>query len=83
MWQSTRTDWRDISRIACPTLVVIGENGIVGRKLGEELTERLRHGSLAVIPNTGHVVHWQNLDATLAAVRPFLSAHLPSRKPGE
>jgi pimeloyl-ACP methyl ester carboxylesterase len=24
MWQSTRTDWRDISRIACPTLIVVG-----------------------------------------------------------
>ena len=38
------TGWTS-PRIACPTLVVIGETGIVGRNLGEQLTERLRHGS--------------------------------------
>ncbi len=76
MWQSTRTDWRDISRIACPTLVVVGEKekGGVGRELGQTLADGLRQGSLAVIPNTGHLVHWQNLPATLAAVRSFLGA---------
>lgn len=75
MWPSRRTDWRAISRIACPTLVVVGEDGIVGRELGELLVRRLRHGEFAFIPGTGHLVHWQNLPAALAAVRPFLDAH--------
>ncbi len=76
MWQSSRTDWRDISRVSCPTLVVAGEEGKggVGTELGQFLTERLPQGSLALIPNAGHLVHWQNLRATLAAVRPFLEA---------
>lgn len=81
MWQSTRTDWRDISRITCPTLVVIAEDGYVGRELGQLMAERLRQGWLAVIPNTGHLVHWQNLRATLAAVLPFLDACQALRRP--
>lgn len=71
MWQSTAADWRDIARITCPTLVVAAENGD-GRELGQLTADRLPQGSLAVIPNTGHLVHWQDLRSTLAAVRPFL-----------
>jgi pimeloyl-ACP methyl ester carboxylesterase len=78
MWPSNRTDWRAISRIACPTLVVIGEDGLVGRELGRQLARRLRHGALAVIPRAGHAVHLENLPATLAAVRPFLATHEPA-----
>ena len=78
MWPSNRTEWRTISRIACPTLVVVGEDGAVGKELGELLTGRLRHGTFACIPATGHLVHWENLPATLAAVRPFLDAHEPA-----
>ena len=78
MWPSNRTDWRAIAQIACPTLVVVGENGIVGRELGEMLAQRLRHGEFAFIPATGHLVHWQSLPAALAAVRPFLDAHEPA-----
>lgn len=79
MWPSSRTDWRAISRITCPTLVVIAEHGIVGRELGELLARRLRHGEFAFMPGIGHLVHWQNLPATLATVRPFLDAHVPAR----
>jgi len=77
MWQSNRADWRDIARIACPTLAVVGEKerGGVGQVLGQVLVERLRDGSLADVPGTGHLVHWQDLPATLGIVRPFLAAH--------
>jgi len=78
MWPSNRTDWRAIAQIACPTLVVVGESGIVGRELGELLAQRLHHGEFAFIPDTGHLVHWQNLPAALAAIRPFLDAHEPA-----
>jgi pimeloyl-ACP methyl ester carboxylesterase len=79
MWQSTRADWRDISRITCPTLVVVGgkEKGGVGQELGRLLVQRLPRGSLAFIPNTGHLVHWHDLPSTLAAVQPFLAGHPP------
>ena len=75
MWQSNRAHWRDVARIACPTLAVVGEKerGGVGEELGKLLVERLREGSLSVVPDTGHLLHWQNLSATLAAVRPFLA----------
>lgn len=78
MWASNRADWRLVSQIVCPTLVVVGEDGIVGRALGELLARRLRHGEFAFIPGTGHLVHWQNLPAALAAVGPFLAAHEPA-----
>jgi pimeloyl-ACP methyl ester carboxylesterase len=78
MWPGNRTEWRAISRITCPTLVVIGEHGAVGQELGTLLTRRLRQGAFAVIPRAGHSVHLENLPATLAAVRPFLDAHQPA-----
>jgi pimeloyl-ACP methyl ester carboxylesterase len=77
MRPSNRTDWRSIARITCPTLVVVGEHGFVGRELGRLLAQRLRRGELVVIPRAGHAVHLENLPATLAAVRPFLAAHVP------
>jgi pimeloyl-ACP methyl ester carboxylesterase len=78
MWQSNRAHWRDIARIACPTLAVVGEKegGGMREELGQLLVERLRDGSLAVVPDTGHLVHWQDLSATLAVVRPFLALHI-------
>jgi pimeloyl-ACP methyl ester carboxylesterase len=77
MWQSNRADWRDISRITCPTLAVVGEKerGGVGQELGQVLVQRLREGSFAFVRDTGHLLHWQDLGATLAVVRPFLAAH--------
>jgi pimeloyl-ACP methyl ester carboxylesterase len=75
MWPSNRAEWRAISRISCPTLVVIGEHGAVGRKLGTLLARRLRSGELAVVPRAGHAVHLENLPATIGAVRSFLTAH--------
>ena len=78
MWPGNRTDWRAISRITCPTLVVIGAHGAVGMELGRLLARRLRHGALAVIPRAGHAVHLENLPATYDAVRPFLDAHAPA-----
>ena len=77
MWPSTRADWRSISKIACPTLVVVGEHGIVGQELGELATRRLAHGEFAWIGAAGHAVHMQNLPAALAAIGPFLDAHTP------
>lgn len=78
MWPTTRTDWRAISRISCPTLVIIGDHGIVGRELGEFTARRLRYGRFAAIP-TGHLMQMQNLPAALAAIRPFLDAHQQAR----
>ena len=78
MWPGSRTEWRAISRITCPALVVIGDHGAVGPELGALLARRLPHGALAVIPRAGHAVHLENLPATLAAVRPFLDAHAPA-----
>jgi pimeloyl-ACP methyl ester carboxylesterase len=74
MWPSNRAEWRTISRVTCPTLVVIGEHGAVGRELGMLLARRLRHGELAVVPRAGHAVHLENLPATLGAVRTFLAS---------
>jgi len=77
MWQGTRADWRDIARITCPTLAVVGERekGGVGKELGQLMVERLRDGSLALVTGTGHLLHWQDLSAALAVVRPFLARH--------
>jgi pimeloyl-ACP methyl ester carboxylesterase len=78
MWPGNRTEWRTISRIRCPTLVVIGEYGAVGMELGTLLARRLRHGTFAVIPRAGHAVHLENLPATLTAVASFLDVHAPA-----
>ena len=61
-----------LNQVRVPVLFTVGEFDVVGPENVK------RHGNLtpgarvAVIPGAGHHTQWDNLPATLAAVRAFL-----------
>jgi pimeloyl-ACP methyl ester carboxylesterase len=68
-----------MTRVSCPTLVAVGEHGVVGKELGELTARRLRHGEFVVLPGTSHLMHLQKPAAVLAALRPFIDVHAPAQ----
>lgn len=61
-----------LSRIQCPTLVIIGAENRLARKQGEHMSQTIPHAKLLVIPNAGHGANWDNAPAFNAAVLEFL-----------
>ncbi|MFN2526780.1 MAG: alpha/beta fold hydrolase [Actinomycetota bacterium] len=67
---------RDARSIKHPTLLVYGERSPNGlRKLSDRLKELLPNVETVEIPNASHVMHYENPDATNAAILDFLSRH--------
>jgi pimeloyl-ACP methyl ester carboxylesterase len=71
-----RKDGReDLRRIACPTLILCGEQDILTPlKLHEEIAERIPHARLMVIPECGHLSTMERPEAVTAAMRVWLAA---------
>jgi pimeloyl-ACP methyl ester carboxylesterase len=66
--------WNELQQVQCPLLLIRGQTS---HQLSPDLCERMvgcvRDGQWVEIPNTGHFVHHDDLDAFLAAVTPFLA----------
>ena len=59
--------------IACPTLVVIGENDLMTpAKAGRALAETIPNATTVTLPGLGHIMLEEDPDATLDALRDFL-----------
>ena len=64
----------DALAIACPALVVRGEQSMVlEADAGERFAEALPQGRIVTVPQCGHNVHSQNTVGFLEAVSPFLA----------
>lgn len=64
----------DVSKIACPVLVVRGaESDILMPDAAERFVAALPRGELVTVPNCGHNVHSQNTTGFLDVIAPFLS----------
>lgn len=63
-----------LGRIACPTLIVSSDSYIFTTVQAQRLAAGIPAAHLAVIPNTGHWVSWDNPTAFDAAVLEFLRA---------
>lgn len=75
-----RSFWDEWTRIACPTLVVLGELGIIRPQEIDEML-RLRPDTAAVsIPGTGHDLHLERTDVLRQVLQDFLSGG-PRRPP--
>ena len=61
------------SRIECPTLLVRGANSWASDPVKDGRIGPFRNATLATIPDAGHWVHHDQLDAFVAALRSFLS----------
>ncbi|MFC8174876.1 alpha/beta fold hydrolase [Streptomyces sp. NPDC057325] len=68
--------WDSLAQVRCPTLVVRGLDGELGRAEAQEMVRVLPHGEYAEIPDAGHLLHYEHPDAWREAVEPFLNGVL-------
>ncbi|MFF9341449.1 alpha/beta fold hydrolase [Streptomyces sp. NPDC014773] len=68
--------WDSLAQVRCPTLVVRGLDGELGRAEAQEMVRVLPHGVYAEIPDAGHLLHYTHPEAWAEAVDPFLTGVL-------
>ncbi|WP_446038890.1 alpha/beta fold hydrolase [Streptomyces sp. SID1121] len=64
--------WEELAQVRCPTLVVRGQDGELGRAEAQEMVRVLPRGAYAEVADAGHLVHYDRPDAWRAAIEPFL-----------
>jgi 2-succinyl-6-hydroxy-2,4-cyclohexadiene-1-carboxylate synthase len=67
----------DLSRIAVPTLVLVGEQDTAYARAGEVMAAKLPNATHVVIPDAGHVVNIEQQETFNRAVIAFLDALPP------
>ena len=65
---------RQLSRIQCPTLILIAENNRVTHGMGRTMEKLIPGAQLKMIPKAGHMLNWDNTDEFNAAVLAFFEA---------
>ncbi|MGW2491611.1 alpha/beta fold hydrolase [Streptomyces sp. NPDC001606] len=64
--------WDELTQVRCPTLVVRGLDGELGRAEAQEMVRVLPHGEYAEVADAGHLAHYETPEAWRSAVTPFL-----------
>ncbi|CAM5354557.1 MULTISPECIES: alpha/beta fold hydrolase [Streptomyces] len=64
--------WEELTQVRCPTLVLRGLDGELGRAEAQEMVRVLPRGQYAEVPDAGHLVHYDQPEGWRAAVEPFL-----------
>lgn len=70
--------WDELARVACPTLVVRGIDGELGRAEAQEMVRVLPRGIYAEVPEAGHLMHLEQPADWRRVIEPFLQAVLPA-----
>ncbi|MFD3558748.1 MULTISPECIES: alpha/beta fold hydrolase [unclassified Streptomyces] len=70
--------WEELAQVRCPTLVVRGLDGELGRAEAQEMVRVLPRGEYAEIADAGHLVHYDRPEALRSAIEPFLEGVLTS-----
>ncbi|MFG2293981.1 alpha/beta fold hydrolase [Streptomyces sp. NPDC048603] len=65
--------WEELAQVRCPTLVVRGLDGELGRAEAQEMVRVLPAGQYAEIPDGGHYFHFDQPAAWRAVLEPFLA----------
>ena len=68
--------WDELARVGCPTLVVRGIDGELGRAEAQEMVRVLPRGIYAEVPDAGHLLHLDQPAHWRRVVEPFLHAVL-------
>jgi pimeloyl-ACP methyl ester carboxylesterase len=68
-----RSFWDEWSRVACPTLTVLGQSGILPPEEVDEMFRRRPETVALSIPGTGHDVHLERPDVLRRVLREFLA----------
>ncbi|MBB5119509.1 hydrolase [Streptomyces eurocidicus] len=66
--------WEDLALVECPTLVVRGLDGELGRAEAQEMVRVLPRGAYAEVPDAGHLVHYDEPTGWRRVVEPFLES---------
>ncbi|RLU90505.1 alpha/beta hydrolase [Streptomyces griseocarneus] len=64
--------WEELAHIECPTLVVRGLDGELGRAEAQEMVRVLPHGRYAEVHDAGHFVHYDQPEGWRCVVEEFL-----------
>lgn len=70
--------WEELAQVRCPTLVVRGLDGELGRAEAQEMVRVLPEGEYAEVADAAHLVHYDQPEEWRAVVEPFLQRTLPS-----
>ncbi|GAA2639447.1 alpha/beta hydrolase [Streptomyces axinellae] len=70
--------WDELAQVRCPTLVVRGIDGALGRAEAQEMVRVLPRGIYAEVPEAGHLIHYDRPEDWRRVVEPFLQAALPT-----
>ncbi|MGV9556778.1 alpha/beta fold hydrolase [Streptomyces sp. NPDC003522] len=68
--------WEELAQVRCPTLVVRGLDGELGRAEAQEMVRVLPRGEYAEVADAGHLVHYDQPEGWRTAVEPFLDGVL-------
>ncbi|GGY94688.1 alpha/beta fold hydrolase [Streptomyces poonensis] len=66
--------WEELAQVRCPTLVVRGLDGELGRAESQEMVRVLPRGEYAEVAEAGHLVHYDQPEAWRTAIEPFLDS---------
>ncbi|MQS07889.1 alpha/beta fold hydrolase [Streptomyces sp. IF17] len=75
--------WEELARVRCPSLVLRGVDGELGRAEAQEMVRVLARGRYADIPDAGHLAHLDRPDAWQEVVDGFLEDVLREDLPRE
>ncbi|MFE7750389.1 alpha/beta fold hydrolase [Streptomyces sp. NPDC057428] len=64
--------WEELAQVCCPTLVLRGIDGELGRAEAQEMVRVLPRGQYAEVADAGHLVHYDRPEGWRSAVEPFL-----------
>lgn len=65
--------WDELAEVRCPTLVLRGWDGELGRAEAQEMVRVLPHGSYAEVADAGHLVPWDQPAAWRRELTAFLT----------
>lgn len=72
--------WEELAQVPCPTLVLRGLDGDLGRAEAQEMVRVLPRGQYAEVPDAGHLAHFDQPEGWRAAVEPFLEETATARR---
>ncbi|MFJ8229903.1 alpha/beta fold hydrolase [Streptomyces sp. NPDC094448] len=79
-----RTHWNgrdhshELDTVECPALVVAGEHSYFPAEGQRAMTQRLTGGEFALVPDAGHILHYDNPTAWREAVEPYIAGIVKS-----
>lgn len=68
--------WEELAQVRCPSLVVRGLDGELGRAEAQEMVRVLPRGQYAEVVDAGHLVHYDQPEGWRTAIEPFLDGVL-------